>query len=216
MKDFLRVKGFATQDSREHGQGSDAGLLRLLETEMLGKLSDSRNWPFVLLILTATTHPPFGIPGGCRDHLKAYPKIFRSFTCFDDSLRHFAEVFEKSKLFGNTEMIVYGDHLAMQGSGFLSERNLSVFFPFRKQDDKWKQGISKVLSYYDFAPTVLELLGIDFKPSFPFGFDMFGPRVGTLPQVDELKLIYGIVSGDVNATRVRCHNKHGFCQHNEF
>jgi phosphoglycerol transferase MdoB-like AlkP superfamily enzyme len=220
MKDFLKQKGYATQDSAEHFKTDDDGLFELLEGDVLKKLSDQRYWPFILLILNADTHPDFYVGAKCRDHLasQGYPMEYRSFTCFDDNLRQFTKAFKKSKLVDNTDIVIYGDHLTMTLKEWklLKERNLTIFFPLRKQDEKWRIGTSKPLSYYDFAPTIMEYLGIDFHPPFPFGADIFSEPVGTVPTMNDMKLIYGLVSGDIDYKQIQCLGTSGFCRGEEF
>jgi hypothetical protein len=220
MKGFMKRKGWSPQDSAEHFKNDDDGLFDLLEGDVLKKLSDRRNWPFILLILNADTHPDFYVGKKCRDHLatEGYPLEHRSFTCFDDHLKHFIEELQRSKLADNTDVVVYGDHLTMTLKEWrlLPERNLTIFFPLRKQDEKWRMGRSKALSYYDFAPTILEYLGIDYSPRFPFGADIFSDKVGSVPNLDDMKLIYGIVSGDIDFKKIQCLGSSGFCQRDEF
>jgi phosphoglycerol transferase MdoB-like AlkP superfamily enzyme len=137
----------------------------------------------------------------------------------DEHLESFAQTMEKLGLDQTTELVIFGDHLTMGGDiqdVLGAERNLVVFFPFRKQDDKWKRVARKQMTYYDVAPTVMELLMIDYNPPFPFGADMFGPETGPIADVEDLKLIYGIVTGDVDATTAHCHGQSGFCRANEY
>jgi phosphoglycerol transferase MdoB-like AlkP superfamily enzyme len=220
MKDFMIERGYKTQDSSEHMRLNDDALFELLEQEVLpGLAADSS--PFVLLILNSDTHPDFLIGEKCDDFLikESYPRVYRSFTCFDQHLESFVRTMERLGLDKTTEVIIYGDHLTM-GSDvhwmLSAERNLTVFMPLRAQDEKWAKWHGKPLSYYDFAPTVMELLEIDYSPPFPFGTDMLGDEVGRVASLDDLKLIYGIATGDIDYSTARCLGSAGFCQSDEY
>jgi phosphoglycerol transferase MdoB-like AlkP superfamily enzyme len=132
----------------------------------------------------------------------------------DRHIQEFMTALDKFGLSKHTDVVIYGDHLTMGNVGsFLgADRNLTVLMPLRPQDEKWRQAQSKSMTYYDLAPTILEMLGISYSPPFPFGQDMLGPLTGKKPSLTELKMIYSITSGDMIADSVRCKNKSGFCQ----
>jgi phosphoglycerol transferase MdoB-like AlkP superfamily enzyme len=221
MKDFMKERGFKTEDSAEHHRENDDQLFDYLENDVLPSLLNGQNRPFVLLIVNADTHPDFTVGGACDDYLANanYPKVFRSFTCFDQHLQRFMEKLRLLGLDKNTEVVVYGDHLTMFAIESLlgAPRNLTMFLPLRPQDEKWRKAQErKTMSYYDFAPTILELLGIDYSPPFAFGKDLLGDHVGTVPDLDDLKLLYGLATGDTENATVRCLGQAGFCQANEY
>jgi phosphoglycerol transferase MdoB-like AlkP superfamily enzyme len=118
----------------------------------------------------------------------------------------------------DTEVVIYGDHLAMAAiSDLTAERNLTMFLPMRPQDEAWKRGHGKSsMTYYDLAPTIMNLLNIDYYPPFPFGADLYGPDVGRYPLEDDLRMVYGLETGDVDLSRVYCNSKRALCQGNEF
>jgi phosphoglycerol transferase MdoB-like AlkP superfamily enzyme len=214
-------RGFKTQDSAEHHRTNDDELFDLLENDVLPSLANTKNQPFSLLILNADTHPDFTIGAKCDDYLdkEGYPKVYRSFTCFDQHLRRFMEKLSSLGLDRNTEVVVYGDHLTMFAQDFWlgADRNMTIFLPLRPQDEKWQKAQNgKRMSYYDFAPTIMELLGIDYAPPFPFGKDILGSQQGELPNLDDLQLIYGMATGDVRNETARCLGAVGFCTSNEF
>jgi phosphoglycerol transferase MdoB-like AlkP superfamily enzyme len=220
MKDFMIERGWRTQDSSEHHKSNDDELFELLLNDVLPSVAALRH-PFALLILNADTHPDFTVGSACDDYLllAEYPIVYRSFTCFDQHLARFIARMTELGIDKNTEVVVYGDHLTMGDIGFIlgADRNLSMFLPLRPQDEKWRRAQEeKVMSYYDFAPTVLELLGIDYAPPFPFGADILGPEQGKVATLEDLRLIYGIATGDVRNETVKCHGDAGFCQANEY
>jgi phosphoglycerol transferase MdoB-like AlkP superfamily enzyme len=220
MKAFMKERGFRTQDSADHHRTNDDELFDLLFRDVLPGLAALPH-PFALLILNADTHPDFTIGPACDDYLlrAEYPIVYRSFTCFDQHLARFIARMAELGIDRNTEVIVYGDHLTMGDVGFMlgADRNLSIFLPLRPQDGKWRRAQEgKEMSYYDFAPTVLELLEIDYAPPFPFGADLLGTRQGKVASLEDLRLIYGIAIGDIRNKTVTCHGDAGFCQSNEY
>ena len=222
MKNFLITRGFHTQDSDEHGFGDDTSLFHWLERSMLPDLKGSSE-PFVLLILSDDTHfIEFRVGSTCNDYLgdEGYPQGLRSFTCVDQLLKEFVDKVKELGLDENTEIVIYGDHIAMGDQtsvyGPNSERNLSVFFPLRAQDEGWRIGRSKDLSYYDMAPTIMELMNIEYSPPFPFGRSMLKPGKGEVPNVNDFKQIYRFVTGLDSYENVRCLGQKGFCQGDEY
>jgi hypothetical protein len=65
MKDFMRERGYATQDSAEHHRYNDDELFEMLTNEVLPTLAHTT--PFALLILNADTHSDFTIGSACDD-----------------------------------------------------------------------------------------------------------------------------------------------------
>jgi phosphoglycerol transferase MdoB-like AlkP superfamily enzyme len=108
-------------------------------------------------------------------------------------LEHFLKRFLKSRLANNTDVFIYGDHLLMAGvqrhAKLLEPRYLTALIPFRP-----RQLITKQSSIYDFAPTLLDSIGVDFEPPFPFGASLFSDRVGIVPDPAHLQFIYDFFS----------------------
>jgi phosphoglycerol transferase MdoB-like AlkP superfamily enzyme len=121
--------------------------------------------------------------------------------------------FSKTRLVENTELIISGDHLTMYSARveFTLARNLTLTFPFRKQDEHWAFAQSKTLSYFDVPPTILKAMNIEYSPPFPFGADIFGEKSGSPPTADDRKLIYRITSGELTFGGVWCKSRPGFC-----
>jgi phosphoglycerol transferase MdoB-like AlkP superfamily enzyme len=156
----------------------------------------------------------------CNDYLarEGYPWVYRSFNCLDQLLQKFMARVESLGLANDTEVLILGDHQTMGNVASVlgAERNLTLFLPLRPQDRKWKQGHKKkMMTYYDIAPTILSMLNIEYYPPFPFGSDLFGPTVGQYASEQDLKVIYGLVTGDIDARGARCHTRSGLCQGNE-
>ena len=181
MKYFLRDRGYRMQDTLEHRlKGGDEALFEMLGTKVLPQLKAEKE-PFVMLIMTDDTHfTDHFISPKCDDYLarENYPKILRSFTCVDQMIQRFVEKIKELGMDKDTVFLIFGDHYSMSPQKFYksqSERSLSVFFPLRGQDKGWQIGRSKEITYYDMAPTIMDLLEVDYSPRFPFGSSMIRP-----------------------------------------
>ncbi|KAK8866654.1 hypothetical protein M9Y10_009620 [Tritrichomonas musculus] len=154
------------------------------------------------------------------------PKLFRCFTCFD---RIFKKFYNKLQSLGlnasNTVFAVYGDHLTMGERTYYygEDRTLSLIFPFiTKSYLKQNLGVTKKaaekkkITFYDVAPTILDLLNIHYSPPFPWGHSAFSADESDPPSVDDFKFIYNYLTGDIKYEKVRCLNSEGFCTGNEY
>jgi hypothetical protein len=77
-----------------------------------------------------------------------------------------------------------------------------------------KRLITKKGSIHDFAPTMLDLLDVDYSPRFPFGTSLLAPKIGLAPDFTHFKFIYDFFRKAMkwNAT-VECDLGHkGFCR----
>ena len=222
MKNFFIDRGYHTEDEIEHRCANDESLLSMLEDDVLPRLA-KESQPFMLIILNDDTHfINYRIAGVCDDHLRSegYPMSLRAYTCVDYMISKFMERVKELHLDENTEIVIYGDHLTMGDKtsvfGRNSERNLTVFFPLHKQDLEWKSSLSQPRSYYDLAPTILQFLGVEYSPPFPFGSTLLSPEVGPVPTTNDLMQIYKHVTGHSTFDRVRCLGRAGFCEGNEY
>jgi hypothetical protein len=215
---FLLRHGYRTFDRTNHFRHGDADLFQFLADDVLPALLRNGSAPFVLLIINADTHPPFTIGRGCRNDLPPhYPRVYRSFTCFDATLHRFFDSFRQTTLAKDTEFLVYGDHLTMDFArvAYPLARNLTIFFPLRARDSGWENGRSKSLSYFDLPPTMMKALHVEYNPPFPFGEDIFSVKAGTVPDSNDRKAIYRLISGDLTFESVRCQGAHHFCRGQE-
>ncbi|OHT00667.1 hypothetical protein TRFO_32576 [Tritrichomonas foetus] len=220
MKGFMINHHFKTFDNYEHQIEHDLPLFDHLIEKVLPELTSKKDQPFSLFVLNSDTHPEFFVDDTCIlnfiSTLDSYPKVFQSFTCFDKGLKKFIESLNK---FGinknNTELIIYGDHLTMGSIDYAygTDRTLSVLFPFHEKNEYLE---NKPITYYDIAPTILDMLGIQYKPQFPFGYSIFSENEGEPPSIDDIKFIYNYVTGDITNQKVYCGYQKGFCHGNEY
>jgi phosphoglycerol transferase MdoB-like AlkP superfamily enzyme len=168
MKSFLQQHGFKMYNSADHHCLADDQLFDLLEMSVLPRLADRKEWPFVLLVLNEDTHIPYLI-GKQRN----------------DSLQRSMGRIEQLGLANHSEILIYGDDPTMGkvDGKVMRDRNLTLFFPTRPQDMELEESLKKktIMTYYDIAPTVMNLLGVEYSPPFPFGADFFGTAVGSYP-----------------------------------
>jgi hypothetical protein len=224
MKAFLREHGFDARDSEEHHLDDDASLFQMLGDTFFPHLAeDKSSWPFAVLIINTDTHPwpDFRVGMNCDTRElddDGYPWGFQSFSCLDQNIRDLVQRMEELGFRDSSEVLIFGDHLGMRHLENFEgvERNLTLFLPWRPQDELWRRAQGKSLTYYDFPETILKLAGIDFWPPFAFGADIFGEKTGVVPELADLKYIYGLVTGDIEGTTARCEKEEGFCQSDEF
>jgi hypothetical protein len=191
FKDHMNLHGFKTLDVNDHKIKQDWDMFRFLSDSVLKNLSKKSEQPFVLHVANADTHPfpRYFVDPRCKKRLPRAPDLIRSFDCVDQILEDFLEKFRHSKLAKRTVVFMYGDHLLMSGTfrgvTLLEPRFMWAMLPFGP-----KQEITKKVSVYDFAPTLMDLLGIDYEPKFPFGTSMFAPKPGLVPDPTHFQFIY--------------------------
>jgi phosphoglycerol transferase MdoB-like AlkP superfamily enzyme len=62
---------------------------------------------------------------------------------------------------------------------------------------------------YDFAPTILDVLEIDYEPRFPFGESLFGDKAGQTPTVADMQFIDEMIFG--KNSKATCRGRPGVC-----
>lgn len=166
----------------------DIDLFKRVENEAIPRLINiSKKKPFCLVLQTSDTHPFFTVSCKVRKHLcnSKWYETFDVFDCADQFVEHFVHVLESYNMQENTELIVYGDHPLFGRYLELSMRKLIFLFPWRA-----KKTITKPVTIYDFAPTVLSLLDIEYKPKFVYGADMFSSDIGAVPDDSDFSLLF--------------------------
>lgn len=131
------------------------------------------NAKYLLFIVNTNTHSPYNIPKWCN--LK-FPKIEHAqkcFYCVDNLLGKFVNKFLELKMDEHTLLAFFSDHLPF-GSNFNPPVNQLFFlFPGLKKIDPTLK-IKDEITYYDFAPSILDLIGIkEYVPEFPFGRSIY-------------------------------------------
>ena len=160
--------------------------------DSLAPASLSAGKPFLAAMITRSNHYPFNLVPGMPDSAKALPQADRMrFTMHwaDAQMGRFLGSLSGEEWFGNTYVIILGDHGFPQGehgvSAIGSEAYSNVtWIPFvvngpspaiRENPGRW---ISEAAGQCDIAPTVLSLAGIRAANSF-MGHNLF--RQGGMP-----------------------------------
>lgn len=208
----MRMHKYKCRDVKDHGFKRDWDLFQYIENQVFPELEKSRK-PWVLHIANADCHamPRYFVDERC-EHRQNGAQIFKSFDCVDQILERFVNRFRNSSLFNSTEFLLYGDHVLMEGNArglkFPEQRALVMAFPFHKPEM-----ITKRTTIYDIAPTIMDLLGVEYEPQFPFGANLFAEKVGSPPTVDDFQLIYDMFTSEMKWTsNVTCWGgQKGFC-----
>lgn len=117
------------------------------------------------------THSPYKRPIWFKRKSIDVPlKIHQCFFCCDFGVNKIIKKFLELKMYEHTLMVVVPDHIPYS----LNEHELFFLFPgIQKVDSNLKLNINDI-SYYDFAPTILDLIGIkNYQPDFPFGRNIY-------------------------------------------
>jgi hypothetical protein len=86
-------------------------------------------------------------------------------------------------------------------------RALVLCFPYRE-----RRNITKEVTLYDLAPTIMEELGVDYKPTFPFGAHLFSEKVGRPPSLPDFQMIYNMMTTQMGWDgNITCRGGKGFC-----
>ncbi|OHT06273.1 hypothetical protein TRFO_25678 [Tritrichomonas foetus] len=218
-RDFFVEYEFEVSDAKEHGQKHDYGFYKYIEEKMFEEKKFKE--PFLLMVTNSDTHPFFYVNQECKSnpmYNRNLPHIVNCFNCYDLCVRDFFNRFEKSSLFSRTEMLVYGDHLAFGGGKKIYDnpRKMSIFFPYWE-----KKVVNKETSVYDIAPTVMDILGVDYSPKYPFGASLMDDKeVGKTPNHNDFTLIYDVISknveGENKGRNSTCLWKKGICTGEEY
>jgi phosphoglycerol transferase MdoB-like AlkP superfamily enzyme len=214
FKEHMMMHQYEAHDFKNHSFHHDWDLFRELSTSVFRELSKEKR-PFVLHIANTDTHPTpsFTVDSRCKRRLAGrVHQIVRSYDCLDQILERFFQAFEESPLFQTTEVILYGDHILMEGNEkkikLPKPRALVLCFPYREQ-----RVIRKPVTLYDLAPTIMQLLGVKYEPAFPFGANLFSADVGVPPSVDDFQTLHAMFTTEMRwYGSATCRGKKGFCR----
>lgn len=120
---------------------------------------------YLTFIVNINTHSPYDKPRWCRLNFTGMKKYQKCFHCCDSAVGRFIDKFLELKMYEHTVLAVFPDHRPFQ----IDFNELFVLFPgMEKVDSKYK--INGEITYYDFAPTILDLIGFKkYQPENPFG-----------------------------------------------
>jgi phosphoglycerol transferase MdoB-like AlkP superfamily enzyme len=158
---------------------SDHQMIPVLEQFM-----SSKPQPFLMMLSTVDTHPPFSNVKDAINYQDGQTNVLNTFHTTDDAFRKFWKNFKASKFYDNTIVIAVADHAifpaaynqvpaysARRDLSFYDENTFLMYLPH-------KTASSSVFTYssgIDFAPTVLQTLGINSGNAFD-GHSIFDDR----------------------------------------
>lgn len=193
LRTFLEAKGFTAFDELDNDQLKGDYLSHLyIENHVIPNLSKAEK-PWVLYLHNEDTHIPFNVECEEFNVDPTYPKCLQAFNCWDSRFKRLVEALKKNGLNStNTEVIIYGDHLA---PGFFDDsyplsresRKLAILFPFME-----KNTITKQVTLYDIPSTILHIADLEFSPPFAFGANIFSNETGVIPSEDDFMYLAGI------------------------
>lgn len=161
---------------------------------------------FLSLIINANTHLPYARPKWCKLDFQDLPENQKPFYCVDFALKKFLNSFIDLKMYEHTLLVLFPDHPPFQ----TNYKELFMIFPGMKKVEK-NSKINGEITYYDFAPTVLDLIGIkSYQPVFPYGRNIyqnsdfaqkycvnkFCIQRKPKPDLDDMSIIYKVVHFD--------------------
>lgn len=211
LYDWIKYHGYKRYI---HVNSGDHRLFNRLNTkefiETYNKLGEKER--FAHFIVTTDSHGPYLPKKGCVPEDVDEPPIRQNFNCVDQVIRKFVQKYLDLNMNRHTLMIIYSDHL--QPGNFLPEpRRLFFLFPGMEKR-KFRQNVT----YHDFAPTILDELGIkEYEPRFPFGSNVFKSENYTYAEPKDLALIYDILVKKFNFKKIThyiCHTRTNEIQNN--
>lgn len=133
---------------------------------------------YLLFIVNVETHSNYAQPKWCNLNFPKIEKNQRCFYCIDYLVGKFVRKFLELKMFEHTLLAVFPDHVPFARNQFgIEPKELFFLFPGMPKVDPQKK-INDDINYYDFAPTVLDLIGIKkYVPEFPFGRTIYNPTI---------------------------------------
>lgn len=198
FKNMLKIHNWNTYDKYDHGFTKDTDVVDMLVNEILPALAKNQSQrPFALHWANTDSHPTTAyVDPRCNLRVpRSYPKLLKTFDCYDQLLEKLFTKFEELGLDKTTEVIMYGDHLLMRGLAgkirLVQPRYLPIIFPYRE-----KRKIDKQASIYDIAPTVLDIFNLKASPEFPFGASLFSNTIGAVPTNETFQQLFDIFHRD--------------------
>ncbi|MBR5598549.1 MAG: LTA synthase family protein [Alphaproteobacteria bacterium] len=141
--------------------------------------------PFMLTLFSLDTHTP--APFLDKKCKKEFDDTRDSFACTDKAVVEFIDWFKKTKYWDDTLVVVVGDHLLpSRMKGQEKDRKRGIYNVFLNVPEGLKIDKNKIFSTYDFAPTILDGLGVEMKPrGFGLGRSMFSDELSLMEKLGE-------------------------------
>ena len=136
--------------------------------------------PFMYLVLNLDTHAPYFDDPKCGSSDKNNSKKpCRVINCLDHDIKLVFDELIKMKIWETTDVVLYGDHLNFWKLDFYKKQKRETFLTFPRLQDMGKDKKvtiePKQNVIYDIAPSILDMLGFEYTPKYPFGRSLFKP-----------------------------------------
>ena len=155
--------------------------------------------PFMYTILNVNTHYPYTDDPKCNSDHNTY-KARRVINCLDYDLKLLFDEFVRMKIWETTDIVLYGDHLNFWKLKFYKNQKRKTFLTFPKLQDLGKGAAIEPKQYviYDIGPSILDMLGFEYTPKYPFGRSLFKPGYEKrVPSSVHIKHFYEVVKGEI-------------------
>ncbi|RDY66949.1 LTA synthase family protein [Halobacillus trueperi] len=148
--------------------------------------------PFYNKMITLTNHYPFTLPEDKKlieegdTSSGTLNRFFQTIRYQDEALKQFVEEFKESDLYGDTLLIIYGDHFGIsenhqKAMGEYLGKDINSYEQFQLQRVPLLilgEGIESneydtVVGQIDLRPTIMNLLGVQDENPVQFGHDLF-------------------------------------------
>ncbi|KAK8843116.1 hypothetical protein M9Y10_025308 [Tritrichomonas musculus] len=130
------------------------------------KICDSQfNKKYLTLVVNEDTHSPYRRPRWCKLAFQGMKEYKKCFHCIDYAVGNVINKFLELKMYEHTLLVVFSDHKPFN----TNFKQLFILFPGMEKVDPIYR-VKGEITYYDFAPTILDLIGIKaYQPECPFG-----------------------------------------------
>lgn len=154
--------------------------------------------PFMLMIGLEDTHPPYSLRDCVprKNYTNKRGKIMKGwkgmavFDCLDQNIEILMNAMHENGLNKtNTEIIIHGDHtLAIDWNRLAVGESMDrkLFAVFASQD---KGEVTKNMTHYDIAASMLDILGVEYSPKFPFSLSVMDPHSSSPPTDDDISYL---------------------------
>ena len=199
---FLEEKDFKDPIYKSPWGASDEDLY--LRADKLCRQLYKKKKPFLCTILTSSLHSPWVYPEG---RITPFPKDVyippgyeynevNNFKYADYALGKYFRTIHDSNYFYNTIFVIVGDHgVHLRGKALIPVEEYRIGALFYAPHILKPERIKRPTSQLDIAPTILGLLGGEYRTTF-FGKDIFSPdNESEFAMMVYGKKRYGIISG---------------------
>ena len=193
LKALLVRHGFEKFKDYENNIHIDKHLVKRVAVELPQLMRNYKDHgrPFALMLGFEDTHPMFRVECAPRQDITGNERILNSCDCLDQDLQDLMQILKQNDVTPeNTVIVIHGDHPMVLPFdkvliGTQMQRNMSIIFPYRTQNL-----INKTVTIYDIMPSVLDELGIDYQPKFPFGRPVTDPEPGHHPKPSTIDYLW--------------------------